>query len=403
MLITKGASACGVLLVAVLLLLACGSEDSSSGPSSPAPSVNSTWQTFRGGAASDIAEAVIATPDGGCIVGGLTSSFNAAGWDIYLVRFDGDGRLVWEQVYGTAGDDAVFAITAATDGGGYVMAGRQGSDVYLFKIDDGGSVLWQKTYGGSGVEEGRAVAPMADGGYIVVGWTDSYGAGGQDIYLLKVDHTGELVWQNTLGGSGGEQARDVIELEDGFLVVGWTTSFGSGAQDVYLARTDDVGELVRESSFGGSGSDEARALAPTSDGGCIIVGWTESIGAGQVDMYLILVDSSGSSVRQKVFGGVSDDYGWSLTAVPGGHILAGWTHSWGSGDDDVFLVKVDQNQTALWQRSYGSLGRDRCYAMAPAVDGGLFLAGVTTSFTAAGTDLYVLKTDASGNTGELVD
>jgi hypothetical protein len=147
---------------------------------------------------------------------------------------------------------------------------------------------WSKTFGGRGDDGGYSVQQTSDGGYIIVGYTTSYGAGGYDVYLIKVDANGNMQWSKTFGGRGDDGGLSVQQTRDGgYIIVGSTESFGSGGYDVYLIKVDANGNMQWSKTFGGRGDDWGRSVQQTRDGGYIIVGWTRSFGSGESDVYLI--------------------------------------------------------------------------------------------------------------------
>jgi hypothetical protein len=201
-------------------------------------------------------------------------------------------------------------------------------------------VEWEKTFGGTKSDWGYSVQQTRDGGYIIVGWTESFGAGGLDVYLIKVDANGNMQWSKTFGGGDGgssvQQTRD-----GGYIIVGWTRSFGAGLADVYLIKVDANGNMQWSKTFGCRGDDRGYSVQQTSDGGYIIVGYTESYGAGGEDVYLIKVDANGNMQWSKTFGGSGDDGGSSVQQTSdGGYIIVGWTRSFGAGWYDVYLIKL---------------------------------------------------------------
>jgi hypothetical protein len=173
-------------------------------------------------------------------------------------------------------------------------------DVYLVKTDSIGDTLWTRTYGGTTMDVGQSVAQTADGGYIVAGATFSYGAGMVDVYLIKTDSVGDTAWTRTYGDSDFDGGESVAQTSDGgYIVTGYTESYGAGMEDAYLIKADSLGDTLWTNTFGGNDEDWGYSVTQTADGGYIIAGWTSSYGAGMVDFYLIKTDPLGVGIQEK--------------------------------------------------------------------------------------------------------
>lgn len=306
------------------------------------------WQQTFGDASNDGARAIIALAEGGYALAGYTYSYVSRSADVLLARIDPFGTQVWARSYGGPLAQGGHAVARAPDGGflvaGYAATVSPGANnVYILKTDSTGNSIWSKTFGGTAVDEAHALCPASDGGYIVIGDTWSYGAGGADVYMLKIDANGNQLWQKMFGGSADERGNTVAPTDDGgYIIAGRTFSFGAGLLDMYLVKTDASGNLVWQETFGGIASDEACGVAQTADGGYIVAGFTDSFGAGNFDAYLVKTDASGDILWQKTYGGAQDDGANCLTVdADGGFILAGWTSSFGHGGDDLYLLRTD--------------------------------------------------------------
>ncbi|MFH1942858.1 MAG: T9SS type A sorting domain-containing protein [bacterium] len=366
-----------------------------------------TFEHTYGGTDYDSGASVQQTSDGGYIIAGMTRSFGAGKNDVYLVKTDAAGDTLWTRTFGGAENDVGFSVQQTSDGG-YILAGATdsfgagGNDVFLVKTDANGNSLWTtpRTFGGAKSDWAQSVQQVSDGGYIITGVTLSSGAGKNDIYLIKTDASGNAVWEKTFGGAGLDNGYSVQQVSDGgYVIAGVTQSFGAGTSDFFLVKTDADGNAVWSRTFGGSKDDTGWSVQQASDGGYVIAGGTNSFGAGKWDFFLVKTDASGNALWERTFGGVEDDCGFSVQqASDGGYIISGYTASSGAGKYDVYLVKTDADGNSLWTRTFGGAEDDIGWAVRQTSDKGYIIAGDTGSFGAGNNDVYLIKTDASGST-----
>jgi len=357
------------------------------------------WQKTYGGTGYDEADSIQQTNDGGYIIAGFTNSSGNGGHDVYVLKLDGNGDLQWQKTYGGRGYDGAYSVQQTKDGG-YIVAGltfsfgHGGADVYVLKLDGSGNLQWQKTYGGPGEDVAYSVQQTNDGGYIVAGYTNSSGNWG--VYVLKLNGNGDLQWQKTYRGPGKSGAYSVQQTNDGgYIVAGYTWSFAFSNWDVYVLKLDGNGDLQWQKTYGGPGEDVAYSVQQTNDGGYIVAGYilSFSIPSGNWDVYVLKLDGSGNLQWQKTYGGGDSDRAWSVQQTnDGGYIVAGYTFSFsfGLGHGDVYVLKLNGNGDLQWQKTYGGRGYDGAYSVQQTKDGGYIVAGLTFSFGNGG-DVYVLK------------
>jgi hypothetical protein len=366
------------------------------------PSVSNAQITFErtyGDTANDSGSSVQQTvPDGGYIIAGYSYSFGASNSDIYLIKTDSLGDTLWTRTYGGPQDDGAYSIRQTSDGG-YIVVGSTESfglgpeDVYLVKTDSLGDTLWTKTYGGTSWDLGLSVQQTLDGGFIIVG--DTYlGPGVGNVYLIKTDIQGDTLWTKNYGGNQIDRGRSVQQTSDkGYIIAGITESFGAGTYDVYIIKTDTLGDTLWTKTYGSAGEDHGNSVQQTSDGGFIVSGTIRG------DVYLIKTDSLGDTLWTKTYGGNKLDIGSSVqqTSVKG-YIIAGMTESFGAGNWDVYMIKTDSLGDTLWTKTYGGAEYEWGYSVQQTVpDGGYIITGGTNSFGAGLRDVYLIKTDSLGN------
>jgi hypothetical protein len=356
------------------------------------------WTRTYGGTGGEFGLSVQQTSDGGYIISGKTSSFGAGSDDAYLIKTDASGDTVWTRTYGGTGSEFGNSVQQTSDGG-YIVAGETTSfgagsgDAYFIKTDASGDTVWTRTYGGTGWDDANSVQQTSDGGYIIVGDTDSFGAGSYDVYLIKTDASGDTTWTRIHGGTEGDTGWSVQQTSDGgYIIAGDTDSFGAGSYDIYLIKTDTSGDTVWTRTYGGTGVELGASVQQTSDGGYIIGGMTNSFGAGSYDAYLIKTDASGDTVWTRTYGGTGLDGGGSVQQTSdGGYIFAGYTSSFGAGGDDFYLIRTDASGDPVWTRTYGGTGEDAGVSIQQTSTGRYIIAGYTDSFGAGSYDVYLIR------------
>lgn len=250
-----------------------------------------------------------------------------------------------------------------------------------------------------GDDWGYDVRPTSDGGFIVVGRTTPARSDNSSFYLVRTDAYGNVLWTRAIGGSGYEDAYCVRQTDDGgYIVAGNTTSFGAGHYDFYLVKTDANGDTSWTGTFGWEMEDGAASVQQTTDGGYVVAGSARP-GGWPEDLYVIKTNASGETTWTRTYGGESSDCGCSIQQTSdGGYIIVGHTASFGAGSYDIYLVKTDANGDTVWTRTYGGADRDEGHDVDVTSDGGYIIAGATYSFGAGSRKVYLVRTDADGDT-----
>src|SRR3990167_6343532 len=370
----------------------------------PAFSAPDGWDATYGGFDYDRANSIHETRDGGNIVAGETRSFSVGRIDIWVLKLRPDGTVEWQKTYGGFDRESAESVQQARDGG-YIVAGYTGSfgagkgDVWILKLRADGTVEWQKTYGGANGDVAESVCETRDGGYIVAGWTRSFGAGKEDVWVLKFRADGTVEWQKTYGGGGSDEGYSIQQTSDGgHIVAGETRSFGAGKEDVWVLKLRADGTVEWQKTYGGVNVDEVRSVRQANDSGYVVAGGTRSFGTKAFDVWVLKLRADGTVEWQKTYGGVNVDVSKSVQQTrDGGYIIAGYTMSFSIGEADIWVLKLRADGTIAWQKTYGGVEDDRANSVQQISDGRYIVAGNTGSFSAGSHDIWVLKLNSNGS------
>lgn len=367
-----------------------------------------TFMKFYGGSAEEYGYSFQQTPDGGFVVCGRTFSFGTGGWEAYVVKLDAVGDTLWTKTYGNILYDEIQDIDLTPDGG-YIMTGHTvtndwAGDLLLVKLDASGNIEWDQVYGGAiGLsDKGYSVRSTSDGGFVASGTTESYGQGGDDVYVVKTSSTGMVEWTRTIGTSGTiEAGREIQHTTDGgYIIAGYSDGSGTSFYDVFLVKLNSAGVVQWSNTYGGSSYDFAYTVQETTDNGFILGATTDSFGAGGWEAYLIKTDASGVLQWSKAYGlGGEDRVQAAQQTSDGGYILCGRSDSFGFGNYDATLLKTDASGNLQWSKAYGGGSEDQAWYVREHNNDGYVLCGYSYSFGAGSRELCVIRTDASGNTG----
>jgi len=315
----------------------------------------------------------------------------------------------WVRTYETIQPSAALGALQTIDGA-YLLVGatnyshqnRDTEDIHLMKIDPSGELIWEKTYGGEKFDRGMAVIPAGDDTNLILAETSSYGAGKHDIYLLKIDSVGEVLWTKTFGGPGDEQAKDIqVSNDGGYIITGITDSFGDGSSDVYLIKTDGKANEQWSRAYGGELIEEGFNVTTTPDDGFLILAASLQPGGDymgqQSNLYLIRTSASGDVLWSQVYDEPGVQGGYRLLPVSTGDtLITGLVSPTATtADIDPLFRKLDSMGNLLWEQK---IGDPDCFDYASDIqatsDGGYVLTGM--SVCNGRNQVLLIKTDLEG-------
>jgi len=329
---------------------------------------NMQWNKTYGGSGDDRGQSIVQTADEGFAIVGYAMSSDGDGsnnegfHDNWILKLDPLGNIEWERSFGFSGHDHSYDVLQTTDGGFFFVGflditaseGEGGEstnkrntrtrhgvgEFWCNKLDADGNLEWRQFFGGTGNDRAFGAVQANDGGFVITGSSESNdfdisnSSGSYDFWAIKITAQGDLVWENSFGGTGIDKAWDISNTNDnGYVITGNTfsddtdISKNNGASDVWLVKIDDAGKMVWEKTYGGSGFDSARAINIGADGGFVICGNSKSIdadlsdNAGENDIWLIKTDTNGNMEWQKTFGGAGLDFGFDAIETKGGSIV----------------------------------------------------------------------------------
>lgn len=386
-----------LLIQVIVMTLVSSCDQSTSGPDTP----DGTALGLNG---EDYGQSIMQTRDGGYFITGYTKSIRN-NHDIYVIKTDRDFTAQWSKTYGNNNIDRGYAGKELRDGGfiivGTISAISPGNtDIYVAKTDSRGKMLWSNIIGGINEEEGRAVEELPDGDIVIAGTTASYGAGSNDILLVKMDALGNQKWIKTYGSSANDLAFDIKKTSDGGLIVtGFTSGVGPDYTDTFLLKTDADGNQQWFERFDADGrNDEAQCVIETTGGGFVAVGrYNNDLASGGYQAYVVKSTADGSTVWKSFIGFSTSDEAYSVVqARDGNYILTGKTFlNKTLNDYQLLLVKIDNSGNILWTKTYGGSMDEVGYDIQQA-DNGYVVAGYTASYGHGSTDIYVLNIDEDG-------
>ncbi len=263
------------------------------------------------------------------------------------------------------------------------------------------SAVWQKIYGGKEDDIAYGIVALENGESAIVGTCKSFGAQKSDICVTRMTADGEMRWRLWLGGKKKDEGKAIARTADGNIVVlGRSKSFTKAyAYDLYVAKISLDGKKIWEKTLGGDRDEYAGGIAGTDDGGVLLVGASESYGKGNKDIYIAKLDKNGKLVHAHTIGGEKEDVATALTRTRDGKmVLVGYREIEYTGDSDFLIMQLDQNGKRRWTKTFGGAHEDMLLGVTATVDNGIVAIGSTRSYGSSQTDLTVMKIDAKGKT-----
>ncbi len=350
------------------------------------------WEITLGGELYEQGYSITTTNDGGYIISGFTysnngdfSGMNNGFHDIFVIKLNTTGKVQWKKTFGGNLPDGSKSLVTTKDNG-YILTGfsysnnndfngmnKGSSDVFVIKLNFDGDLIWKKTFGGSEDDSGNSIITTNDGGFVITGNTYSNNLNfnlkkndSSDIFVMKIDSDGDILWNKILGGSGNELGNSITSTsDDGYVLTGTTSSndgdfngMNKGNQDIFVVKLDSIGNIEWKKTFGGSGNEQGNTITTTDDGKFLFTGVTTSIDGDFVSLkpegnniFVMLLEPTGDTVWNRTFGGSGFDYGWSITTTTdGGFVLTGRTFSndgdfsgMNKGSSDLLVMKLDSN------------------------------------------------------------
>ncbi|MDI3474741.1 MAG: hypothetical protein PWQ95_469 [Thermococcaceae archaeon] len=305
----------------------------------------------------------------------------------------------WAKTYG---GEVAWGVAVDKNGDIIVVGRTEDENGFVARLDREGNVKWFRTYGGSDYDWAYAVALAPNGDIIVAGATESFGAGWTDVWVLRLDENGKIKWQKTYGGSGLDGAYAVALASNGDIIVAGTTrSFGAGKADAWVLRLEANGNVKWGKTYGGERDDKATAVATAPNGDIIVAGYSRSfrtgLSVGPSDAWFLRLDANGNVKWQKTYGGSGRDEAYAVALADNGDIIvAGYTWSFRTGSDAWFL-RLDENGNVKWQKTYRGSSWDYAEAVALAPNGDIIVAGRTDSFEVGNWDAWIIRLPLEGN------
>jgi hypothetical protein len=362
-------------------------------------------QTF-GGPGRDVGNDISECGNGDIILIGSTESFGAGFSDMWVIRTDSTGSPIWNRTFGGLGYESGSSVIEHSTGGLVLGGDRQTPAEYpnfwIIHTNDAGQPLWNHTYGGTNGDFIPYVVECQDGGLAFVGTSFSFGAGEGDVWLIRTDTDGNVLWNVTFGGSANDCPNDIIEcIDGGFAVIGTTESYSPQLYNgkAWVLRTNSSGHVLWNHTYGTSDYDMGRSIIERSGGGFAITGYSRDSDYYPEKIYAWarILNSSGVTLWQSLFSELHDYNGLSIVECSNGDFaIAGAIRYLGTNNWDLWITRINSSGDPVWERSLGGLAIDFGRQVIQRADGSFVIIGETESFGAGKFDIWQVFVPGDG-------
>ena len=328
-------------------------------------------------------------------------------YDIAGNKSDSDKRVVNVNNFITFGktfgepftNEIGYSILQNTDSSIIILGGTENNnyDMTIMKTNREGLMIWENIFGGSGLDIAYNLEKTTDGGYLISGTTNSYGQGESDCWLIKTDYLGTIVWNKTYGTPGLENGGQSIEIDEGYLLLGDTYNPEDQNQNIFLIRANSLGDTLWTKEFGDRETDYGADIVATIDGGYMILGSTKQFSLLNFDIWMIKIDGGGIEQWNKYHGGGSDDYGQTILYLSDGtYLIKAISNSFGDENSSVVLLKTDQFGNELWTKSFGGTKSEAGNTIRETDNGSFIMVSSKYNYGSNDYDVWLIKIDKNG-------
>lgn len=367
--------------------------------------VQTIFQSTYGKNQNDFSNTICETTDGGYIIAGAQNSLSTRD-DCLIIKINNSGDTVWTRLIAGGSWENINSVQEC-DNTDILIVGTSDSylgmfyDVYCARLNNLGNMLWYGGFGNGGTnryDAGEDFIEEQNSNFWVLGETDmGIGGGYVDMYLFEINSAGVCLRTKTYGGTFNDYGKSIVLAKDGTIILGGSTSsFGAGNTDIALLDVDTSGSVIWSRTYGTSSWENLGDLIQDGSGNIVIVG-SKLSASGDTDIIIVKTDSSGNLIWSRRIGGTGNDLANSVAlAKDGDYLITGSTVGLGFGNSDAFLLKVNKEGSIIFSKVYGGTGYDSGIQVKLTEDDGYIISGKTNSFGMGGTDAYVVKTNRNG-------